>query len=101
MTRLIAVALTLAAIGAAPAGAHTRTTPEGVPVPQLEWRACDGGLECATAEAPRDYSRPHGAKVRLAVVRHRALDPEHRIGSIFFNPGGPGSSATQMVRELP
>jgi pimeloyl-ACP methyl ester carboxylesterase len=101
MTRLIALALTLAAIGAAPAGAHVRTTPESVPIPQLDWRDCDGGLECATAEVPRDYSRPRGPKVRLAVVRHPALDPEHRIGSLFMNPGGPGSSATQMVRELP
>jgi len=101
MTRLIALALTLAAIGAAPAGAHERTTPEGIPVPQLDWRACDGGFQCATAEVPRDYSRPRGAKVRLAVVRHPALDQEHRIGSIFFNPGGPGSSATAMVRESP
>jgi pimeloyl-ACP methyl ester carboxylesterase len=101
MTRLLALTLALVAIGAAPAGAHTRTTPEGALIPQLDWRACEGGLECATAEVPRDYSRPRGPKVRLAVVRHRALEPEHRIGSLFVNPGGPGSSATQMVRELP
>lgn len=100
--RLLAFAVTIAALAfAAPAGAHQRTTPEGVPVPNLEWRDCDGGLQCATAAVPRDYSRPRGPKVRLAVVRHPALDPEHKIGSLFVNPGGPGSSATQMVRELP
>jgi hypothetical protein len=104
MTRLLALALAIAAllaIGAAPAGAHARTTPEGVPIPELDWRDCDGGYECATAEVPRDYSRPRAPKIRLAVVRHEALDPAHRIGSIFMNPGGPGSSAVRMVRELP
>jgi hypothetical protein len=40
VTRFLALALALLAIGAAPAGAHTRTTPEGVPVPLLDWRAC-------------------------------------------------------------
>jgi pimeloyl-ACP methyl ester carboxylesterase len=99
--RILPLALVLAALGAVPAGAHERTTPEGAPVPQLDWRDCDDGYQCATAEVPRDYSRPHGAKVRLAVIRHPALDPEYKIGSIFFNPGGPGSSATAMVRELP
>jgi hypothetical protein len=72
----------LAATGAAPAGATERTTPEGVPVPQLDWRDCDDGFQCATAEVPRDYSRPHGAKVRLALIRHPAVDQEHRIGSL-------------------
>ncbi len=101
--RFLPLALAVAALAAAApaASAHERTTPEGAPVPQLDWRACDGGFQCATAEVPRDYSRPRGAKVRLAVIRHQALDPEHRIGSLFVNPGGPGSSATQLVRELP
>jgi pimeloyl-ACP methyl ester carboxylesterase len=89
------------AILAAPAGAAERTTPEGAPVPELKWRACDDGFECATATVPRDYSRPHGAKVRLAVVRRRALDREHRIGTLFLNPGGPGSSGVDFVREAP
>jgi pimeloyl-ACP methyl ester carboxylesterase len=99
--RILPLALALAALGAAPAGAHERTTPEGAPVPQLDWRDCDDGYQCATAEVPRDYSRPRGPTVRLAVIRHPALDQEHKIGSIFVNPGGPGSSAVTMVRELP
>ena len=51
----------------------------------------------ATAKLPRDYSRPYGATVRLALIRHRALDPEHRIGSLFLNPGGPGGSGVDFV----
>jgi pimeloyl-ACP methyl ester carboxylesterase len=101
--RLIPLALAAAALAAAApaASANEPATPGGVPIPKLDWRDCDDGFQCATAEVPRDYSRPRGPKVRLAVVRHRALDPEHRIGSIFFNPSGPGSSATAFVRETP
>ncbi|MGW2212100.1 alpha/beta hydrolase [Streptomyces sp. NPDC001781] len=34
-------------------------------------------------------------------MRHRATDPGHRIGSLIFNPGGPGVSATETLRDLP
>ena len=88
-----------AAIGAAPAGAAER--PAAAPVPDLDWRDCDGGFQCATAEVPRDYARPGGAKLRLALVRRPAIDREHRIGSLFLNPGGPGSSGIDFVREAP
>ena len=100
---LLALTFCLAAltISAAPAGAAERTTPEGAPIPELRWHACDDGFECASATVPRDYNRPHGATVRLAVIRHRALDQEHRIGSLFLNPGGPGGSAVDFVREAP
>jgi pimeloyl-ACP methyl ester carboxylesterase len=89
------IALLAALLAAAPtAGASDLT-------PSLHWRDCDDGFQCATAEVPRDYARPHGPKVRLALVRRPALDQEHRIGSLFLNPGGPGSSAIAFVREAP
>src|SRR4051794_26234539 len=69
--------------------------------PDLRWRDCDDGFQCATAKVPLDYAHPHGATVRLAVIRHPALDPEHRIGSLFLNPGGPGLSAVDFVRTAP
>ena len=96
MRRLLPIALGFALlVFAAPAGAS------GQPVPDLRWRDCDGGFECATAKVPLDYDHPYGAKVRLAVVRHRARDAEHRIGSPFLNPGGPGESAVDFVRTAP
>jgi pimeloyl-ACP methyl ester carboxylesterase len=97
---LIALLATLAAV-AAPAGAAERVTPEGVPVPTLDWSPCHDGFECASAPVPRDYRRPHGAKVRLGLVRHRAVDPERRIGTLFFNPGGPGAVAAEIVDRVP
>ena len=101
--RFLPLALAVAALAAAAptASAHDPTTPEGAPVPRLDWRACDDGFQCATAEVPRDYSRPRGPKVRLAVIRHPALDPEHKIGSLFVNNGGPGLSPVDFVRTAP
>jgi pimeloyl-ACP methyl ester carboxylesterase len=44
-----------------------------------------------------DYSHPGGAKIDLALIRHPADDPAHRIGSLFINPGGPGSPGTLLL----
>ncbi len=57
---------------------------------QLQWRECDQ-FECASIEVPLDYSHPSDA-IELAILRRRADDREHRIGSLLVNPGGPGVS---------
>ncbi len=61
----------------------------------LAWTPCGDapGVECATQTAPLDYDRPDGRTVRLAVARVKAKDPDHRIGSLLFNFGGPGGAA--------
>jgi pimeloyl-ACP methyl ester carboxylesterase len=33
--------------------------------------------------------------IDLAVIRHAATDPASRIGTLFFNPGGPGGPGTE------
>src|SRR5215218_5052774 len=73
---------------------------QGVPaVPSLAWRACaqpaQKGFDCATARVPLDYDRPAGQQIRLAVIRRVATDAAERIGTIFFNPGGPGGAGTE------
>lgn len=35
--------------------------------------------------------------ISLAVIRHRATGPGRRIGSLFFNPGGPGDPGTTFL----
>jgi len=69
-------------------------------VPTLDWTDCGDGFQCATARVPLDYDHPHGAKISLALIRLPASDPARRIGSIFFNPGGPGGSGVEFVRAL-
>ena len=46
---------------------------------------------------PLDYRHPGGGKIDLAVIRRRATDPAHRLGSLFFNPGGPGGPGTVVL----
>ena len=40
-----------------------------------------------------------GRKIKLALVRLPAQDPARRIGSLFINPGGPGGSGIDFVRN--
>ncbi|MEU1921447.1 alpha/beta hydrolase [Streptomyces albogriseolus] len=75
-----------------------------VPAPSpdpLTWSTCGKNLECATIKVPQEYTEPDGRQIPLAVMRHRATDPGRRIGSLVFNPGGPGVSATGTLRDLP
>jgi pimeloyl-ACP methyl ester carboxylesterase len=67
--------------------------PAGVRVPTLDWAPCSDQerLECATARVPLDYGNPGGSRIRLAVIRHRATQPSRRIGTLFYNPGGPAA----------
>src|SRR5689334_117530 len=65
--------------------------------PALSWHDCGNGFECATAPVPLDYDDPSGPTIDIAVIRHPATDPAHRIGSLFFNPGGPGDAGTQAL----
>jgi pimeloyl-ACP methyl ester carboxylesterase len=64
----------------------------------IAWSGCGKRLECATVRVPRDWDRPRGPKIKLAVIRHLASRPHERIGSLFINPGGPGASLA-TVRE--
>jgi pimeloyl-ACP methyl ester carboxylesterase len=64
----------------------------------LQWRRCDNGAQCATAIAPLDWNDPAaGEDVELALVRHRATGEAR--GSLFVNPGGPGASGVDFVRD--
>ena len=68
------------------------------PVPPVGWLPCSGGLECGWVDVPLDYRHPEGRVIAIALARHRAGDPAHRIGSLVLNPGGPGDSG---INDLP
>ena len=76
------------------------------PVPELSWEDCgtsadgtEAGVQCAAAELPLDYDEPDGDQVQIAVARVPATDPAQRIGSLFFNFGGPGAAAVDYLQE--
>ncbi|SBT52649.1 alpha/beta hydrolase [Micromonospora narathiwatensis] len=72
-----------------------------VPTPKIGWYACYGYAECATVRLPLDYDKPKGATTEIAVLRIKARDKKHRIGSLFLNPGGPGGSGTSIALAAP
>ena len=47
--------------------------------------------------APLDYDRPRGLRIDIAVIRHPAEDPAQRVGSVFWNAGGPGGAPTEAL----
>jgi len=72
-----------------------------LPIAPLRWAPCPDpaqrGFECATAVVPLDHASADGANLRLAVIRRPADDPARRLGSLFFNPGGPGAAGTRAL----
>ncbi len=60
----------------------------------LKWIAC-GKNECATVPLPLDYDAPGGPTIPISMVRIKATNPTKKIGTLFYNPGGPGGVATE------
>ncbi|MEU1405500.1 alpha/beta hydrolase [Streptomyces sp. NPDC005728] len=77
------------------------TPAPAVPAPQLEWTPCVQGspFDCATAKVPLDYRNPGGRTIELAVVKRKATGPGRRIGTLFYNPGGPGGPGTVQMPQ--
>lgn len=71
----------------------------GPPPPPLSWRPCPDakGFDCATATVPLDYRSPAARTIELAVIRRKAAGPGRTVGTLFFNPGGPGGPGTKAL----
>ena len=65
----------------------------------LRWSSCGTQLECATLQVPLDYGNPRGGTIGIAVARLPASDPHRRVGALVVNPGGPGASGVNFVRD--
>ncbi|WP_426562583.1 alpha/beta hydrolase [Angustibacter sp. McL0619] len=97
----LALVLAIASVvttGAGPAAA-ARSAP--VAAQQLHWTPCPfpdapAELQCASVAVPLDYAHPGGAKTVVTVDRLPAVGGP-RVGSLVFNPGGPGGSGTEIV----
>ncbi|MFF2701058.1 alpha/beta hydrolase [Streptomyces cyaneofuscatus] len=68
---------------------------------RLQWTDCaTDGYECARLTVPRDYARPgNGRTFVLPVARAAATGPARRIGSLVYNPGGPGAGGAGSLEE--
>jgi len=63
----------------------------------LAWGPCSdstlarAGFQCARLDAPVDPANPAGPQFSLALTRHLSTGKAaERIGSLLYNPGGPG-----------
>ena len=79
---------------------------EAVPVPVLAWDACPpaaagaastDGLQCATGRCRWTTPIRRGPGFSLALIKAPARDPANRIGTLFWNPGGPSDAGTSYL----
>ncbi|OFI38653.1 alpha/beta hydrolase [Arthrobacter sp. SW1] len=64
----------------------------------VDWSTCEDGFQCANIKVPTDYANPDAGSIAIAVIR---LDASRsgKKGSILVNPGGPGASGYDYVRD--
>ncbi|MFJ5552846.1 alpha/beta hydrolase [Streptomyces sp. NPDC093225] len=99
---VLAVAAAVAALALAPAGPQ----PAAARPAALQWGACPkaapgsmpaDAFECAKTTVPQDYGAPGKGRFTLALIRHPASDRKGRLGTLFWNPGGPGDAGTRYL----
>lgn len=67
---------------------------------QIQWGTCPGfsppNLECGQLQVPVDWSSPDGESITIGLSRVNATNPAAKIGSLIYNPGGPGVAVNQI-----
>jgi pimeloyl-ACP methyl ester carboxylesterase len=61
------------------------------------WEACENGFQCAKVTVPMDYAHPDGDKIQIAALK--APSTGKKTGSLLVNPGGPGGSGYDFVKD--
>ena len=97
---MVGATATLIASPAAPALA-TPAAPSAQAA-AIDWQPCPSDDHpdkmCAKVRVPRDYARPRGRTVSIALAKVPATGTaEQRIGTLFWDAGGPGGPSTQIV----
>jgi pimeloyl-ACP methyl ester carboxylesterase len=78
------------------AGTSTTVAAPVEHIPPVTWKSCNDGLQCATITVPLDHLHPDGRTVGIAIARLPATGK--KIGSLLFNPGGPGEAGVDFLR---
>ncbi|GAB2820523.1 alpha/beta hydrolase [Actinocorallia aurea] len=63
----------------------------------IAWKDCGDGFQCGTLDVPVDYAAPDGEKIPLSLIKLPATGTKK--GSLLTNPGGPGGSGVNFVRN--
>ena len=67
----------------------------------IDWQDCPDGapFKCGTVTVPLDYEHPDGRTITIALKKLPASDGNAEYGSLFTNPGGPGASGIETVKD--
>lgn len=98
---IAAAALALTACQLLPnTGGGTPENPEGLEkfyTQELTWTDEGDLLDSTSVEVPLDWAEPDGETIEIAIMRHQAVGVSS--GSLLMNPGGPGGSGYDYVRD--
>jgi pimeloyl-ACP methyl ester carboxylesterase len=101
ISRLGVGSVLLAGLTVGSLSASTGASGAQSPAFHIDWSPCSGApaVQCGTLQVPVDWAKPNGRRVPLTVARRPADNPAARIGTLFYNPGGPGDGAARYVRN--
>jgi pimeloyl-ACP methyl ester carboxylesterase len=106
----LALVLSSCTLGGGGSGAKSSSTPDpeiaaAAPAElrsyytqQADWVPCESDFECAKIKVPMDYSKPDGESIEIAALRLPSKGSDKK-GSLVVNPGGPGGSGYDFVRD--
>ncbi|SEJ66583.1 alpha/beta hydrolase fold [Arthrobacter sp. yr096] len=63
----------------------------------VEWSSCENGLQCGKVQVPMNYAKPDSGDITLSVIKLPSTG--NKKGSVLVNPGGPGGSGVDFVRD--
>lgn len=63
----------------------------------VEWSSCGDGLQCGKVRVPMDYAQPGSDEITLAAIKLPSTG--NKKGSILVNPGGPGGSGVDFIKD--
>ncbi|MGW4896296.1 alpha/beta hydrolase [Kitasatospora sp. NPDC004240] len=76
---------------------------------QIAWAACPAdpkaknvdlsATQCGKLHVPLDYANPTADALDIALIKLPATKPDQRVGSLMINPGGPGGSGVEMLKN--
>ncbi|UZX01929.1 alpha/beta hydrolase [Arthrobacter sp. CDRTa11] len=64
---------------------------------EVVWEPCEKEFQCAKVTVPMDYDNPDGDTIQIAALK--VASTGKKTGSLLVNPGGPGASGYDYVKD--
>ena len=69
----------------------------GLPPQDIPSLSNTSGLDCGNLTVPVNWNNPAEGSVTLGMTRLKATNPDRSLGSLLYNPGGPGGSTAVQI----